>query len=275
MNSLYCNVVAGPGLGKSVFASGLFTLLKVAGVDCEMVREYAKELVWEDKLDMFVDNRYITDEQKRRQDVVRGKVQVIITDSPLILGLAYPSPISETEWTPWANNIAKEFKEQNNINILLKRKEDHPYHVKGRAQTESESIQKHNEIHQMLLDNDIPFVEVEVNGLSSIFQVYNIVMEALGNNAQANQYRHELSALHDVLQERTRQLKKWGTQNHDAFKWSAILGKEYGKVCKSIVDLNINEDDVEAWKNYRKESSHAGAVALAMIECLDRNVDNV
>ena len=39
------NLFAGPGSGKSTTCAGLFSKLKLAGIYCEMVLEYAKELV--------------------------------------------------------------------------------------------------------------------------------------------------------------------------------------------------------------------------------------
>lgn len=46
-NTLIVNLVAGPGTGKSTTMAGVFYKLKSLGIDCEMVTEFAKELVWE------------------------------------------------------------------------------------------------------------------------------------------------------------------------------------------------------------------------------------
>lgn len=39
------NLIGGPGSGKSTTAAGLFFRMKSMGVRCELVTEYAKELV--------------------------------------------------------------------------------------------------------------------------------------------------------------------------------------------------------------------------------------
>ena len=68
--------------------------------------------------------------------------------------------------------------------------------------------------------------------------------------------------LMEILNERVRQEKKWGQQNHAPLKWNAILGEEFGEVSKAILERNVEE--------YRKELIQVAAVSIAAIECLDR-----
>jgi len=44
--TLIVNLWAGPGTGKSTTASVVFHMLKVAGIKCEYVTEFAKELAY-------------------------------------------------------------------------------------------------------------------------------------------------------------------------------------------------------------------------------------
>ena len=74
------NLFAGPGSGKSTTCAGLFSKLKLAGINCEMVLEYAKELVWENNLETLDDQIYIFAEQLHRINRLKNKVDVIITD---------------------------------------------------------------------------------------------------------------------------------------------------------------------------------------------------
>ena len=66
-----------------------------------------------------------------------------------------------------------------------------------------------------------------------------------------------------IISERKKQDDKWGEQNHDAFKWLAILGEEVGEVNKAVL-----EKDEE---NIREELIQIAATAIAMYESLERN----
>ena len=56
---------------------------------------------------------------------------------------------------------------------------------------------------------------------------------------------------------------KKGEQNHDIYKWLAILGEEVGEANKSALDGDIDE--------LVSELIQVGAVAVAMIESIYRN----
>jgi hypothetical protein len=72
-------------------------------------------------------------------------------------------------------------------------------------------------------------------------------------------------ALQEVLEERVRQEAKWGQQNHDPFLYLTILGEEYGETCKAAL-----EDMLLC--HLREEAVQTAAVALAIVECLDREI---
>lgn len=70
------------------------------------------------------------------------------------------------------------------------------------------------------------------------------------------------AALIEVTQERARQTRKWGEQNHDNERWLAILAEEFGEIAKEVV-----EGDEE---QQLPELIQLAAVAVAWIECIDR-----
>lgn len=89
--SLHVHLMGPPGVGKSVIAHLVTAKLKLAGVPTEMVQEYAKELLWAGRLDP--DHQILTTaEQIRREQHLEGRVRVIVTDSPPILGMLYAKP---------------------------------------------------------------------------------------------------------------------------------------------------------------------------------------
>ena len=74
--------------------------------------------------------------------------------------------------------------------------------------------------------------------------------------------------IQDILDERGRQDKKWGEQNHIPLVWLAILGEEAGEVSKAIIENLFG--NVELCE-YREELIHVAAVAMGAIESYDRN----
>lgn len=85
------SLYAGPGAGKSTLAAYTFSKLKMLGVNCELVTEFAKDKVWE-KNNTALDNQiYIFAKQQYRIARCADKVDVIVTDSPLFLSAFYNS----------------------------------------------------------------------------------------------------------------------------------------------------------------------------------------
>jgi hypothetical protein len=77
-------------------------------------------------------------------------------------------------------------------------------------------------------------------------------------------------AVQDVITERYRQEKKWGEQNHDPFFYLTVLGEEYGESCQAALDAHNACRDPAKLEHLRSELVQTAAVALAIIECLDR-----
>lgn len=80
--------------------------------------------------------------------------------------------------------------------------------------------------------------------------------------------RPTFKVVYQVAAERERQDEKWGPQNHNPFTWLAILGEEVGEANQAALQATFGG---MAWADYRKELIEVAAVAVAMVECLDRN----
>lgn len=77
--------------------------------------------------------------------------------------------------------------------------------------------------------------------------------------------------IEEILKERRNQDEKWGEQNHKPIEWIAILMEEVGEASKEIVNeyfIGVNSKD-----SYRKEMIQVAAVALHMIECIDKDLN--
>lgn len=83
-----------------------------------------------------------------------------------------------------------------------------------------------------------------------------------------------MNAIEDVMAERKRQDAKWGVQDHDPEMWLAILGEEFGEACQAhLADYFTRNRRTGEKKSghLRAELVQVAAVAIAFIECLDRN----
>lgn len=154
------NLFGGPGTGKSTVAAEVFSKLKRNGVNAEYVNEYMKDKAWEYddvpteyKPKIFAWQEYIFAKQfkKIRQC---NSVDVIVTDSPTLLGLIYMD--KDYDLPAMRNVIVEAHNLHTSINIFLNRVK--PYNPKGRFQTETEAIQKDKEIKSMLQENNINFI---------------------------------------------------------------------------------------------------------------------
>lgn len=75
--------------------------------------------------------------------------------------------------------------------------------------------------------------------------------------------------INEVLKERVNQDEKWGEQNHSPLEWLPILAEEFGEVAKEVCECYFSNYNYD---NYREELIQVAAVAIAMVECLDRNL---
>ena len=89
METLVVNFMGAPGAGKSTMAARIFSELKWKGYDVELVGEYAKELVFEQRHQTFKNELYIFAKQHHRLFRLKGQVRIIVTDRPIILSQFY------------------------------------------------------------------------------------------------------------------------------------------------------------------------------------------
>ncbi len=75
------------------------------------------------------------------------------------------------------------------------------------------------------------------------------------------------AAVVDTLRECARQDEKWGKQNHDPLTWSAILTEECGEFAQAALHIKFGGS---AGAGLRAEAVQCAAVALQIVECLDR-----
>lgn len=166
--TLVVNLLGGPGVGKSTLTAAIFAKLKDAGIDCEMSSEFAKELVWEQRNETFKDELYIFAKQAHRLFRLNGKVDVVITDRPLILTCFYAQNDKAL-----SRFCADRFEQYNNLNYLLVREKK--YNPNGRNQTEDEARKVDTGIRSVLESYEIEYQEIAGNMSSADVIVKDIL----------------------------------------------------------------------------------------------------
>lgn len=154
-NTVVVNMFAGPGAGKTTCAWEVASALKKKGLVVEYVPEVAKEYVWDNNFEMLdgsVKNQSkLFEEQDRRVQRLMGKVEVIVTDSPILLNNIY---VKETD-PAFKQKVTERFKKQNNFNVFVERGRN--YESEGRIHDYADSVRIDTQIQDLLHDNKFYF----------------------------------------------------------------------------------------------------------------------
>jgi hypothetical protein len=172
LTALVVNLFGGPGTGKSTTAAAVFAALKYREINVEMAREYAKDLVWS-KADWSLHNQlHVFGEQHHRLWTLLEQVDVIVTDSPLLLSLLYYRGPS----TAFRTLVWEEAKKLNSLNFMLTRVKS--FNPSGRLQNESEARALDTKCREMLCECEVPFVEVVADDQAAA-KIVDAIMEQI------------------------------------------------------------------------------------------------
>ena len=141
--ALIVNLFAGPGAGKSTLAAHAFSLLKYEGINCELVTEYAKTRVWKEDHNTLKDQIYVFAKQRHKLIYLKNKVDVVITDSPILLSLVYGDTSDSFKVVVIQEHLALR-----NLNIWVDRVK--PYKTDGRNQNEDEALSIDNALKEQI-----------------------------------------------------------------------------------------------------------------------------
>ena len=183
------NFFGEPGSGKTTTALGLTYYAKREGFSVEYMSEVARELAYAHRIETT--QQYdILIAQYRRLIALDGKVDFIITDSPLLLTCVYTQDSFEIAD---AIMLADKF---DNVNFLLQRKHDY-FRDKGRVHTETQAEYIADKIDDMFSTSNlkhesgrIPHVRVMSDAIHvAWFYLVLSKMSQRVNNDQSN-YLH-------------------------------------------------------------------------------------
>jgi hypothetical protein len=175
------NLYGGPGIGKSATAAYLYYLLKRSHKSVELVQEYVKEWAWENRNIKPFDQIYFFGKQVRKESMLFGKVEYVITDSPALLGLCYIKRCCDPEIASGLEQTAKAFYDVsprhgvNHVHVVLKRSGE--FNNDGRIHSEEESIKIDAEVTEMLTAFGFEYIETSYEE-SDLNKLYHMIIGA-------------------------------------------------------------------------------------------------
>ena len=166
--TLCVNLFGGAGIRKSTIACTVHGLCKIHGITSEYTGEYAKDMAWEGRLELKVNQMKVFGEQHHRQWRLDGQVDVIISDSPLLLSSVY-----RTSDTLMDALIMQEYNKYDNMNFYLKRQSN--YIRRGKKETKNQAIKIDQKIFYMLKDKHISFETIDGSWYASNYVLEKIL----------------------------------------------------------------------------------------------------
>lgn len=141
------NFFGGPGTGKSTMAATLFASLKKDTEKAELVTEFARDLVYSERIKLLKHNQlYVLAKQYERVQRLVGKADIVVTDSPLLLSNVYPEPDSTFDveiFRVLVRYISSQF---NNLNYYLPRPDEKMFIDMGRIHQSKEEASKYDSL---------------------------------------------------------------------------------------------------------------------------------
>ena len=176
-DAIIINLIGGPGTGKSILAADLFAYFKRNYITCDISWEYIKKKIREKALKVIQSQIYIFGKQQFQLFTMRDEVEVVITDSPLILSAIY----DKTECQSLKDLVLKEFNSYNNIVYFIERDEAVKYEQEGRYQDLTGAKLVDEKVKKFMNDNKIPYKIIKGIGKKSVKTVIKDIEKELKN----------------------------------------------------------------------------------------------
>jgi nicotinamide riboside kinase len=176
--TIVINIIGGPGVGKSILTSDVFSALKREGISCEISAEYIKKKLREKALKAVESQIYIFAKQQYQLFTLKDEVDVIVTDSPIFLSAVY----DKTKCPLLRALIMKEFNKYNTLNYLVVRDEDVAYEQEGRYQDLEGAKKVDTQVTKFLDEEKIDYKTMYGIGTKTLKVIVADVLEKLKEN---------------------------------------------------------------------------------------------
>jgi hypothetical protein len=150
---LVCNLFGGPCTGKSTMRARIFSEMKYMQLDCEEVTEYAKDKTWEKAWSLMSNQIFVFANQQHRMFRIMDQVDVLITDSPLLMSIHYDEENNEA----LKNLVLQQHNSMDTLNFFLER--NFEYKSEGRSQTEDGAKEIDRSILNILEENNVQYTK--------------------------------------------------------------------------------------------------------------------
>lgn len=176
--TIVVNMIGGPGVGKSIITSDIFSSLKKKFVSCDISHEYIKRKLREKAIKVVQDQIYIFGKQQFQLFGMIDDVAVVVTDSPILLSAIYPID-SDSKCPLLKGLILKEFFSYNNITYYIERPDNVPYETEGRYQDLEGAKKVDKKVISFLEENKIEYSTVKGIGDDTLEIVVRDVIKKL------------------------------------------------------------------------------------------------
>ena len=154
-NTIFINLVGGPGCGKTTTAVGLFHELKKSGMAVEFLREPIQRHIYQEDRLMMSKQIPLFGEDILQIYSLDGKVDVVVRDTSLLNNIVY-----DDEDNPLFHALViQEHKKLNNIDFFIDRG-DIPFQSYGRIHDYEQSLELDNKIKDVYRFANVPLFEV-------------------------------------------------------------------------------------------------------------------
>ncbi|MCQ4021731.1 MULTISPECIES: AAA family ATPase [unclassified Ruminococcus] len=262
-NTIVINAFAGPGAGKTTSCLEIAEKLKKQGYVTEYVQEYAKELVWDNQLELLdgsIERQFdILQEQLNRVDRLYGKVDFIVTDSPVLLNATYLQE-HNSEYIRAVQEIYSHF---DNFNYFVER-DVTTFENEGRIHNLEQSLQIDQELKDTLSSLNLGY---SIYNHSTIDNIVNDVIEYKTGKSDNSIEIKEKPFVEEVAEEQPAMVDDNAYKNEQLYEESASkntveasLSEKYDGVAITVADyLNqrelketvrptITQDDIDEQK---------------------------
>jgi len=170
------NLFGASSSGKSTLMADLFSEMKLRGMSVEMCMEWVKKWAWEGYNPSGYDQFYIVGKEVKQQSRLFGKVDYLISDSPVLNSSYYK--YYHTGIDNLIGTVKEFYKMAKEDGVIVKNfflTRNKPYEPRGRYQTEEES----NDIAKKLLlyldMNDIRFEMLDCKDRDRVKEVFKML----------------------------------------------------------------------------------------------------